>query len=211
MLLLIALAMTLRLDYGTDRALAPEWRVVSYRGRTHYEPQRDSSAAWLRAEAKGKNSALFWPLDRDVRGATLSWKWRALRHPVGADTRVRSRDDRTAAVFIMVHRSILPWRTKGLLYQWAQGEAPGRWQNSPYASGIKVITLRNSSAIGEWHSEERDLGADLAAAFGTAPERVEAIGVLCDADNTGDVASADIGVLQLTWGVITAPPPPPRP
>jgi hypothetical protein len=196
LLLLIA---ALELSYGTGAEVSKEWKEVSYRGRTRYALQSDSSRAWVHAESKGSHSALFHRLRRDVRGATLAWSWRVLRHPSGANTRTRSGDDRAAAVFVLVRRSWLPWRTRGLVYQWGTGEERGVWASSPYAQDVKVITLAGDAAGDAWRHEQRDLAADLEAAFGAAPERIEAIGVLCDADNTGDRAVADIGTLVLTW------------
>lgn len=207
----VSLAATITLGYGAGPSPGAAWRQVAYRGRTRYEVQRDSSGAFVRAEARGTHSALFHPIGRDVRGATLRWRWRAHRHPAGADTRARATDDRTAAVFVMVRRSLLPWRTKGLIYQWAAGDSLGVWRRSPYARDIHVLTLRNEPAGSAWREESRDLAGDLAAAFGEVPERIEAIGVLGDADNTGDAAVADIGELELHWSGVTPAPPRPRP
>lgn len=193
----LGFATLILLGWNSPLARDSEWKEVSYRGYTHYTVQRDSSGSWMHAEAIGQNSALFYSTKPVPRGAALKWRWRVFRHPAGADTDVRSRDDRAAAVFVLVHRSILPWRTRGLLYQWAPGRDCGRWTQSPYASGIKVITLENAPADSVWRSEQRDLSADLRACFGAVPSSIEAIGILCDADDTGDHAIADFGSLEI--------------
>lgn len=196
-MLALAFVSVMQLNWDSVHGPRRDWKEVSYKGHTRYSVERDSSGAWLHADADGNNSALFHRVPPVLRGASLKWRWRVLRHPAGADTEVRSQDDRAAAVFVLVHRSILPWRTRGLLYQWAPGRECGRWTQSPYASDIKVITLENDAADGAWRSEQRDLDADLRAAFGALPQKIEAIGVLCDADNTGDRASADFGPLEI--------------
>ncbi len=114
-------------------------------------------------------------------------------------------------MFVLVRRSVLPWRTRGLLYQWSAGAETGRWTSSPYAGGVRVLTLRNGPPDEAWVTERRDLAADLAAAFGRLPDRIEAIGVLADADDTGGVAAADFGELTLQWPVVSPPAAPPRP
>lgn len=116
---------------------------------------------------------------------------------------MRSTDDRAAAVVVIIHRSVLPWRTRALIYQWAPACERARCEPSPYGSEIRVITVENAAADGEWRTEERDLTADLRAAFGKAPPSIEAIGVLCDADNTKDRAVADFGPLELLVAVGT--------
>lgn len=206
----LALATTLHLGYGDGPRISADWKTVSYRGRTNYTVERDSTRTWLRAEARGQNSALFHPVGVDVGDAVLDWSWRVLRHPTGADTRTRAGDDRAAAVFVLVQRSILPWRTRGLVYQWADAGVCGEWESSPYASGIKVITLQNAPAGGPWRAESRDLGADLRAAFGPGQRTVQAIGVLCDSDDTGSVAASEIGELRLTWADAEPVAPPPK-
>ncbi|NOT35092.1 MAG: DUF3047 domain-containing protein [Candidatus Eisenbacteria bacterium] len=194
----LVLAMLVQLGWQSTEALRLDWHEVAYRGRTHYSVERDSSDVWLHADAIGQHSALFHALDVKPQGVGLRWRWRVIRHPAGANTNLRSRDDRAAAVFVLIHRSVLPWRTRGLIYQWVEGQERGPWRPSPYAHDIRVITLEHSAAGGTWRSEVRDLEADLRAAFGELPKRIEAIGVLSDADNTRDRAIADFGAIEVS-------------
>lgn len=189
------------LDWNLIAQPRGPWREVSYRGLTTYVAQADSVEMYLHADARGTNSALFYSIPSHTEVSELRWRWRVLRHPAGANTSAKRSDDRAAAVFVLVHRSIFPWRTRGLLYQWANGGECGRWSSSPYAPGIKVITLENAPADSVWRSERRNLQEDLRAAFESVPADIEAIGVLCDADNTGDRAIADFGSLRLNTTV----------
>ena len=197
MFLTILLAFWFGLPWGEDGRIDPGWKEVRYKGHTAYALLPDSSGVCLRAESHGQHSALFHAVPRDLHLLRVRWRWRVLNHPKGADPAVRELDDRAAAVFIVVHRSILPWRTKGLLYQWAPIGSGRKWSASPYATDIKVLTLEQAPAGGAWVSEERDLDRDLREAFGELSSRIEAIGVLCDADNTRDLAVAEFGELQL--------------
>ena len=144
--------------------------------------------------------ALLTPLPIDPRDVVLRWRWRVLRHPAGADPEVRSRDDRAAGILVIVRRSRIPGRTRALLYQWSPARPAGEWSHSPDGRRVPTLVLRNAPADSAWREETRDLGADLLQAFGGVPETIAAIGVICDADNTGDRASAEFGPIQVLTG-----------
>lgn len=185
------------LSWGDPGAPRSPWREVRYSGRSHYAVIAGGKGGILRAESRGQNSALLQPLALDPRGVTLRWRWRVLRHPDGAEPNVRARDDRAAAVLVLVRRSFLPWRTRGLLYQWTPARPEGEWGRSPYASEVRTVALRDDAASPAWREESRDLEADLVRAFGRLPARIEAIGVICDTDNTGASAAAEFGAIEV--------------
>lgn len=186
------------LGWGQGPSPPADWREVAYRGRTRYTVGADDSGRVLRAISRDANSALFHRVPRGQHVGELVWRWRVLRHPEGADTRRRAGDDRAAAIFVLVRRGLWPGRAQGLLYQWAAGGTPGEERPSPYAPNVRVITVRVGPAGAAWHSERRDVAADLRRVFGEMPERIEAIGVLCDTDDTGDAAEAEFGELRAT-------------
>lgn len=196
----VVVAAALLLGWGPGGEGAREWREQRYRGRTEYRPIGEGVRATLRAEAHDRNSALLTPLSIDPRDVVLRWRWRVLRHPAGADPGMRSRDDRAAGVLVIVRRSLIPGRTRALLYQWTPARPAGEWSHSPYSRRVPSVVLRDSPADSTWREETRDLEADLLRAFGAVPERIEAIGVICDADNTGDRASAEFGAIQVLTG-----------
>ena len=198
MILSAILATVLTLGWASLAERHGPWQEVCYKGHTTYRVERDSAGVCLHAEANGTNSALFHSIPEGVQVSELAWRWRVLRHPAGADPSEKRLDDRAAAVFILIHRSLLPWRTQGLIYQWAPAGEPGRWTSSPYAPGIRVLTLETAPAGPGWRAEQRDLEQDLLAVFGAIPVRIEAIGVLCDGDNTHENASADFGAILCT-------------
>ena len=187
------MAVALTLDWGRSTDSHGPWQEVRYKGRTTYRVDHDSVGVLLHAEANGTNSALFHAVGDGIYVSRLTWRWRVLRHPAGADPTKKSLDDRAAAVFVLIHRSWLPWRSQGLIYQWAPKGEPDRWTSSPYASQIRVLTLERAPEGPGWRSESRDVRADLIAAFGKVPDHIEAIGVMCDADNTGSTAVAEFG------------------
>lgn len=196
--------MLLALEVGGMNEPGTPWREVCYRGHTTFTVVRDPLGACVHAEANDSNSARVRPLGPGIPGR-LSWRWRVLRHPRGADTSRRDTDDRPAGIFVLVKRSVLPWRTRGIVYQWSESAEMGRWQPSPYASGIRVLTLRRDPASEQWHHESRDLRADLVDALGVLPEHLDAIGLLCDSDDTGDIAIAEFGDLSIEASMDDSP------
>lgn len=192
----VVLAALVPLLWGPGPEPGREWREISYKGHTEYRVLRDSAGVRLAAESHGRHSALFHAVAPGVRVRTLAWRWRVLRHPAGADPSRRSGDDRAAAVFVLVHRSLLPWRTRGLVYQWSESAPLATWARSPYASEIRVLTLENAPAGDGWRRERRDVAADLREAFGPDAGAIEAIGVLCDTDDTHDRAVAEFGEIE---------------
>jgi len=191
-------ALALVLSWGPEAM--PGWQERRYRGRTEYTPLIAAGDTTLRAVARGASSALLHPLGCDPHGARLEWRWRVLAHPEGADPGVRARDDRAAGVIVIVRRGWFPWSIRALLYQWTPAAAPGVWSRSPYSGNVRTLVLRSDPADSTWRTEHRDLGADLARAFGETPESIEAIGVICDADNTGATAAAEFGAIRWIEG-----------
>ncbi|MGH7729963.1 MAG: DUF3047 domain-containing protein [Candidatus Eiseniibacteriota bacterium] len=197
----LGVAAALLLAWGGDRPGAPAWREQRYRGHTEYRSVGTGDGATLLASADDANSALLAPLRIDPRGVVLRWRWRVLEHPRDADPEVRARDDRAAGLLVVVRRSWIPGRTRALLYQWTPARPAGQWSHSPYSRRVATVVLRDAPADSSWREEVRDLGADLERAFGVTPERIVAIGVICDADDTGGRASAEFGPIEVLTGV----------
>lgn len=193
---LLAAALVL-LGWGPPGPPGEPWREVRHAGRSRYQVVEGAGGGTLRVRSHDQNSALLRAAEIDPTRMTLRWRWRVLRHPEGADPEIRARDDRAAGVLVIVRRSMLPWRNRALMYQWSPARPMGEWSRSPYSREVRTLVLRSAPADSTWREEERDLGHDLATAFGEAPARIQAIGVICDTDNTGAEAEAEFGPLEI--------------
>jgi hypothetical protein len=195
------------LDWTDSRgALHPQWRVRKLDGSTRYHAVPSAHGSYLLARAENAASGLYCETeDLDPRGVSLCWGWRADRFPAEENLRERGGDDRAAAVTVVFRESLLPWRARAIFYVWSAHLPPGTVLANPYASGVKMIVLRRGEP-GEWHHEHRDLARDYRRVFGEEPERIRALGVLTDADNTGGAAAASYGPLRL----VVAPGGPPQ-
>ena len=82
-------------------------------------------------------------------------------------------------------------KTQGICYVWAGTQPVGSAYPSPYSDRIVTIVLRSGDALaGRWSTEERDLVEDYKRHFGGHPEKVFAVGLLVDSDNTGTEATS---------------------
>jgi hypothetical protein len=193
-LLTLVLPMLLSWDPPGD---TPAWREKQYSGRSEYRLVGHGDDAVLHAVANGRNSAWLTDLHTAPDSLRLHWRWRVLQHPFGANPDVRSRDDRAAGVLVIVRKSIFPWRVRALLYHWVPYVDLETWSTSPYSGNVKTLVVENAAADSVWRVVDRDLAADLKAAFGEVPKRIEAIGVICDADDTRERAEAEFGPIRL--------------
>lgn len=173
------------------------WSEQRWKDRTRFTRRIAAGDTTLHALASDANSALLKPVPRDPAGVTLRWRWRVLRHPPGANPDLRGRDDRAAGIMVVVRRGFFPWSWRALLYQWTPAAQAGTWSRSPYSGNVRTLVLRDAAADSIWRDESRDLEADLIRAFGERPGSIEAIGVICDSDNTGGVAEAEFG--RIDW------------
>ncbi|OYT90324.1 MAG: hypothetical protein CFE43_18905 [Burkholderiales bacterium PBB3] len=150
----------------------------------------------------------------------LGWRWRLDQAVAGANLRQKAGDDaalKVCAMFDMplerlglVERSLmrlararsgelLPAAT--LCYVWDPALALGTLLPNAYTARVRYLVLNSAeSALGQWHTHQRNLHADFLQAFGTESATVPpllAIVVGADADNTGHSSLAFVGDLVL--------------
>ena len=94
---------------------------------------------------------------------------------------------------------LLPAAT--LCYVWDPALARGTLLPNAYTARVRYLVLNSAeSALGQWHTHQRNLHADFLQAFGTESATVPpllAIVVGADADNTGHNSLAFVGDLVL--------------
>lgn len=136
----------------------------------------------------GKAFAPAVPLDR-IR--SLSWRWRALKHPaVGKDPW----SDLAASVYVVIRRPELLHGGRGFKFGWTAVPTKPDHQH-----GLLETSLRSDPASRDWKHQSVDLCALYRQEYNApcAGETVEYIGVVTDADNTHSVAEADYAELSL--------------
>jgi Protein of unknown function (DUF3047) len=173
--------------------------------------RRPSSAVvpdpqWSRALRFEADNAAGWfwrrlPAPIDPNAGTLTWRWRVDVPLATTDLRQRARDDSPARFFVVFGRRGPLSRPRILFYTWGRAEHVGDSWRSRVSDRFGIVVLRNAQdPIGEWVAERRDLAADYRRVFGGQPERVAAVGVLVDAEQTRGHAVSLLG--PVTWEAV---------
>jgi hypothetical protein len=181
---------------------------------TRYALVDDGGLTVLEADARASVSMLMRVAGIDAgRSPVVSWRWKVLAAPPGADNAVASREDAAAPLLFAFDgdRSKLAWTDRAamklarslsgrdmpyatLMYVASDAAPVGTVVPNPHSSRVRMIVASPAAgAQGQWQSLSRDLYRDVLAAFDEAPGRLLAWGMMSDADNTGGEALARYG------------------
>ncbi|TFL18773.1 DUF3047 domain-containing protein [Jannaschia formosa] len=153
--------------------------------------------AELQVTSDGTVSLLWRAVPEAMRGATrASWGWSVAESVPATDLSRKGGDDRNLAVYFawtdpQTAATADPGRgaallrdasTRVIVYVWGGADPRGTVQNSPYLAGMRTIVLRQAGTGS--HSEQVDLAADYARAFGDAPGVLVGMGISADSDDT---------------------------
>jgi hypothetical protein len=209
-------------DGWTQRTFAGKrptrYRVVEVR-------DHPSARHAVRAEAD-RSASLFrrqWPAGQPLP-PSLRFSWRIERLISTANLRDRDAEDSPVRVVLAFDgpTNTLPLRERmffdlaeavtgerppyaTLMYVWDRHADVGAVIPSNSTSRIrKIVVDGRDSPVGPWRFHERAVETDFRAAFGEAPGRLMAVGVMTDSDNTGYRIRAWYGPLE--WGEAAGPP-----
>ena len=172
---------------------------------TVYTLDSDDGQVVVKAEARSAVSMLMRRTEVDLaRTPIVRWRWKVAEPPPGADNAQRSKEDSAARLLFVFDgdrdrlsagdRSVmrlaksmsgreLPYAT--LMYVTSEVAAVGTIVPNPHTRRVQmVVASSHADAQGRWLERSRDLDRDFRAAFGEAPGRLIAFGVMTDSDNT---------------------------
>jgi hypothetical protein len=177
-----------------------DWQTKSFKGETRYTFDEKSGRRALFADSRGAASGLYREIRVDLtRTPWLNWSWRVDRVLNGVDERDKSGDDYPARVYVVVSGGAAFWKTRSLVYVWSSNQPVGATWNNAFTSNARVMALRSGTKdAGRWVSEKRDIRADFRQLFGTDIDRIDAVALMTDADNSGQSASAWYGDIDFT-------------
>jgi hypothetical protein len=158
---------------------------------------RKNEEAYLEADAKDSAVTIAKKFEYDLRDYPfLQWQWRVLELPQGGDERYKKTADSAAALYVIFEGRFRPDNIK---YVWSASLSLGTTTESPYSGKTKIIVLRNQhSPLKQWVSEKVNVYADYKRLFGKEPEKVQAIGLMSDSDNTGSRAVAHYRAIKIS-------------
>lgn len=198
-------------------ALPAHWEpmiVLPSKPRTLYRLARRDGTVALQAQAEKSASGKVRRIRIDPsRHPTVEWRWRVNALIPGADNRRAGGEDSPARLILSFHGDpakldfeartqlrfakalsgqALPYAT--LMYVWSNTLPVGTVLDNPHTGRVKMIVVESGAGgLGRWRSYKRNVLEDYRRAFGEAPWDVVAVGVMTDADNTGQSARAYYG------------------
>jgi hypothetical protein len=150
----------------------------------------------LRMRSRSDNSTISKEVAIDIRRfPILVWRWKIVTLPTGGDSRRRDTDDQAAQVYVTFPRFPERLRSRIIGYVWDTTAPAGTIVRSPSASAVTYVVVRSGEAdIGHWRTETRNVHDDYTRLYGDEPpERVRAVSVAIDSNDTRSSAESYIG------------------
>jgi hypothetical protein len=173
------------------------------RKSTQYSLVRDEGSTVLAAQCQDSASMEGWAGEVDLRQTPLlSWRWKIAQLYEGLDERVKGGSDFPARVYVVAGKRWMPWTLHTLEYAWSNGQYQAASWPSPYSGpmGQAVIVPVRSGAegVGQWRQEQRDVQADFQQFFGLSIDKIGAVAVMSDCDDSHSQGRAWFGDLQFS-------------
>ena len=207
-------------QFHTAGAPPTPWRVVRLDKRvppTRYTVATIDGELAVEAVAVKSMALLARPLTVDLAATPmLCWRWRIDAPVAVADMRTKRGDDYAARVYVAfdIPDGELSGGTRfklklarglfgqavpdaALNYVWDNRNPVGTRAKSAYTDRAQLIVAETGAArAGRWVTEQADVAADFARAFGGVSGRTTQIAIASDTDNTGSTARAGFADLH---------------
>jgi hypothetical protein len=188
--------------------------VSPFATKSQYRLVETGSGVVLEGHADGSASGYYRRIRFDpARYPVVEWRWRVMHPPAHTDPRISSRDDSAARVIIAFHGDVtrldigerfalslykaltgerMPY---AIIMYTSSGDAPvGTIVANDRTAKIQTIVVESGGGhVGEWRELRRNVLEDYRRAFGEEPWDIVAVGVMTDASNTHEKASAQYG------------------
>jgi hypothetical protein len=170
------------------------WDVKSFDGKTDYELVGEVGSEYLRASADASASALFKKIKINLNDTPyLNWSWRVDQALMPINELTKQGDDYAARIYVIVKRGLSPWKTNALNYVWSSNAMPlDSWPNA-YTDKAIMIPLRDQLDDNVWVFEKVNIKDDFKKYFGIDVEKVDAVAIMTDTDNSRSQAVASYG------------------
>ena len=198
-----------------------QWEPMTFRNierHTRYELVGDNGDTVIQAVSKNAASGLIRELRFDPREYPwLQWSWKIDSVLEKGDVGRKEGDDYAARIYVafafepensgfwqrMKRKTANAFTDKeipgsALNYIWANKAPQETIVPSPFQEKSMMIVLQSGNArSGEWIGEKRNIVEDYKRAFGEQPPEIIGIGIMTDADNTGEEVRAYYGDIEL--------------
>jgi hypothetical protein len=173
-----------------------QWQSKAFKGQTEYRIVDLEGTKALQAVSNSSASGLFTEQRVDLRKTPfMNWRWRIENRLGNINEQEKSGDDYAARVYVVVSGGLVFWRTRAINYVWASTSPKGRiWPNAFAGDRAIMIALRSADDhTGVWHTEKRNILADLKQQFGEDIQYIDAVAIMTDTDNAQGKTTAYYG------------------
>lgn len=170
------------------------WRGDNELARSLYTIREEKDNRYLHAADDGTSIIILKQVSEwDANEyPVLSWRWRATVLPEDGDERIRTKNDSSVAVYVVLDRNFIGV-PKTLKYVWSTTAPVGTHYRRDGIGRPHVIVLESGEEkLGQWVEESVDVHADYVRIFGKKPPRkAVGIGILTDGNATGTDSKGD--------------------
>jgi Protein of unknown function (DUF3047) len=176
----------------------PGWeKYETPRGNPAYDftVVEDEGRRALALRSAGDHSTIAHAVHVDLASTPfLTWQWKVVSLPRGADLRERATSDATGHLFVIWPRFPALLRSRLVGYVWDRALPVGTTVKSTKTGTVTFVVVRSGEAgLGHWTEERHDVVADHRRIFGEAPEAPGAIALSIDTNDTRSTAEARFG------------------
>ncbi len=150
-----------------------------------FETFADGTASWIARQ-----------LPQDLKATPnecLNWRWSADQLPARTQPEDSLQGDDFAAR-VYVFGEFEGGGEFGFNYVWSIEKQPGEVWKSPWSDNKVMALRRGANPGGDLIMESRSVSADIEQAYGKVPARITGVALMTDAEGTGSVAAARIGL-----------------
>lgn len=187
------------------------WEAWPFTGAPDVELLRDEPGVVVRMRADDSSFAIYRDVVVDLDELpVLTWAWKAVRLPPGADVRQHATDDQAAQVYVVFPRWPAPRTHSDVIgYVWDTTAPVGTTLISTRASNMRIIVIESGAVnLGAWLRYTRDVRGDYQTLFGRNPPRVGAIALMIDSNDSHSRAEslvADLAFQRSSAGAQKTP------
>jgi hypothetical protein len=180
------------------RGVPPGWeKYETPRGHPAYDftVVEDGGRRALALRSADDHSTIAKQIRVDL-GATplLTWQWKVVSLPRGADLRERATSDATGHIFVVWPRFPALVRSRLIGYVWDPALPVGTVVASRKTGTVTFVVARSGEReLGRWVDERHDVAADHRKIFGEAPAMPGAVALSIDTNDTRAAAEALFG------------------
>lgn len=172
-----------------------DWEKKVFSGVTSYEAVDVDNRQALKAISNQSASGLVRKIEVDLsKTPYMHWSWKVESILKDVDETQKSGDDYALRVYVVISDGFFFWQTRALNYVWASKQTTGsRWPNAFTDNATMLAVESGGDRVGEWVDVKRNVLDDVKNILGIDADRISAVAIMTDTDNSNQSATAYYG------------------